>query len=214
MKDLRKETGVKADVKEKIIVKSLELFKEHGIKSIKMDDIANSLRMSKRTLYEIFTDKGELLEECVLYHQNTYRKAAEEIVANSGNVLEVILKCYQLSLEGYQKINKSFFDDIKKYPKAYRLLKNNKEKDNNEVIDFLKQGVEQGVFRNDINFAIMHTLLSEQMRLLTETDICNSYEFSEVLESIIVIMLRGISTKRGAAELEEFITEHNQKKQQ
>lgn len=177
-----------------------------------MDDIANALKISKRTLYEIFADKETLLTECLLHHKKVSEEAVKKILDSSSNVLEVILNCYQGSIEVYHKVNKAFFEDIQKYPKAYQQMRAEKEKDSERTIDFLKQGVTQGIFRDDINFAILHILIREQMRLLMDTDLCQRYDFLEVYESIIFIYLRGISTEKGAMVLEEFIKEYRKKK--
>lgn len=208
-----KGTNEKREVRKRIILKSLQLFTTHGIKSIRMDDIANELRMSKRTLYEIFVDKETLLFECLLYHKNVMDIEAKELVEKSKNVLEVILKCYQRSVEAYHKVNKSFFEDIKKYPKAYEEFRHGRERDNRETVKFFKQGVDQGLFRDDINFAILQALVREQMNLLVNTDVFSQeYDFLEVYESIMFVYLRGISTPKGAMELDAFIKEFREKK--
>lgn len=212
MKDGLRDLSSRTDLKERIILEALEAFRIHGIKAITMDDIANSLKMSKRTLYEVFKDKETLLKESILYHQVHGRKALKELVENSNNVLEVILKCYQGSVEAYHRVNKRFFEDIKKYPTVYELVQSGREQDNQVAINFLKKGVAQGIFRDDINFDILQTLVREQIKLLMNTHICDSYPFLEVYESIMFIYLRGISTEKGMKELEEFIIEYRKNK--
>lgn len=69
MKENDKGTTGRVEVKDRIIRQALKSFADHGIKSVRMDDIANSLKISKRTLYEIFADKETLLTECLLYHK-------------------------------------------------------------------------------------------------------------------------------------------------
>ncbi|WP_203558538.1 TetR/AcrR family transcriptional regulator [Bacteroides sp. 519] len=211
MVDKAKETDLKVDLRERIILTSLDAFRKNGIKSITMDDIAALLKISKRTLYEIFQDKETLLKECILYHQQYVQKALTQLVNESSDVLEVILKCYQGSIEMYNKVNKSFFEDIKKYPKVHEMIKKNKEKDNKVVIDFLKKGVDQGLFRKDINFEIIHFLLREQMDLLAVKAL-NEFPFLEVYESIMLTYLRGISTEKGIRELDEFMEEFRKKR--
>ncbi|WP_203558663.1 TetR/AcrR family transcriptional regulator [Bacteroides sp. 51] len=208
VKDSAKEVPYREDLKEKVIIEAMEAFKRHGIKSIRMDDIANLLRMSKRTLYEIFEDKETLLKECILYHQQQNQRGLEEIVRESKNVLEVILKCYKGSIEMYHRTNKKFFEEIKKYPKVYDMIMNSREKDNTVVINFLKRGVDQGIFRADINFAIIHALLREQMDLLMTSNVSKQFSFLEVYEAIIFTYLRGIATQKGAEELDDFIKEY------
>ena len=210
-----KENSTRDELKERIIKSALEAFRVNGIKSITMDDIAALLKISKRTLYEIFVDKETLLKECILYQHRYTQSALEELVAKSSNVLEVILICYKVSIETYPNTNYLFFEEIKKYPRVYELIKQFKRKNNQVVIDFLKSGVDQGIFRDDINFAIIHMLLREQMDLLiTSKVISQDFSFLEVYEAIIFTYLRGISTPMGAEKLEEFIKEYRKEKYQ
>lgn len=199
------------ELRERIIETAVEAFTIHGIKSIMMDDIANSLGISKRTLYEVFSDKETLLEECILRGQKEADEFVKEVLATAENVLEVLLKCYLRSIEKFHATNKKFFEDIKKYPKAYELLRSRSDQDSEETIQFFKDGVKQGIFRADVNFAIVNLLVREQIDLLMNTDICKRYSFLEVYESIMFTYLRGISTEKGAQELEAFIQEYRKK---
>ncbi|MDL2247804.1 TetR/AcrR family transcriptional regulator [Bacteroides sp. OttesenSCG-928-J23] len=212
MKENERETSNRIMVRERIMRQALDSFAVHGIKSVRMDDIANALKISKRTLYELFVDKETLLTECLLYHKKKSDAVLKEIVAKSTNVLEVILICYQESIEMYHKMNKAFFEDIKKYPRAHMQLRAEKEKDQEQSINFFKQGVAQGIFRDDINFSIMQLMLREQMKMLMETDVWKQHHILEVYETMVFVYLRGISTQKGAMELEEFIKGYREKK--
>ena len=173
-----------------------------------MDDIATSLGISKRTLYEVFSDKETLLEECILKGQKEGDEFLKNVLATSGNVLEVLLKCYQRSIEQFHATNKKFFEDIKKYPKVYNMMKERSESDSEKTMSFFMLGVEQGIFRSDVNFAIVNLLVREQFDVLLNTDVCNEYSFIEVYESIMFTYIRGISTEKGAKVLEDFISEY------
>ena len=133
------------------------------------------------------------------------------MLATSGNVLKVLLKCYQRSIEKFHATNKKFFEDIKKYPKAYALITSRHNRDTEKAVDFLKEGVKQGIFRDDVNFAIVDLLVRQQIDLMMNTDICKKYSFLEVYETIMFTFLRGISTEKGAHELEVFIREYRKK---
>lgn len=203
-----RENSQRVELRDKIIETATESFTTKGIKSITMDDIAASLGISKRTLYEVFRDKESLLAECILKDQQELNAFLAEVNANSKNVLEVILICYQRSIERFHRTNKLFFEDIKKYPKVYNLMKNFRDKDSDSTIEFFKTGVQQGIFRDDVNFAIVNLLVREQLDLLMNTDICSEYSFLEVYESIMFTYIRGISTEKGAKVLEDFIQEY------
>lgn len=211
MSEYTKHLVPRPELRERIIDTAVEAFSAHGFKSITMDDIATSLGISKRTLYEVFSDKETLLEECILKGQKEGDEFLKNVLATSGNVLEVLLKCYQRSIEQFHATNKKFFEDIKKYPKAYALMTNRHNQDSEEMVNFFKEGVKQGIFRDDVNFAIINLLVREQIDVLMNTDICKEYSFLEVYESIMFTFLRGISTEQGAHELEAFIREYRKK---
>lgn len=203
-----KHSTSRVELRERIILAAVELFTTNGIKSITMDEIAASLGISKRTLYEVFPDKETLLEECILKSQKDGDIFVKGVIETSGNVLEVLLRCYQWSIERFHATNKKFFEDIKKYPKAYQLMKNNRNWSSEDTVNFFKEGVKQGIFRDDVNFAIINLLVRDQLDLLMNSDICNEYSFLEVYESIMFTFLRGISTEKGARVLEDFICEY------
>lgn len=203
-----KHSTSRVELRERIILAAVELFTTNGIKSITMDEIAASLGISKRTLYEVFPDKETLLEECILKSQKDGDIFVKGAIETSSNVLEVLLRCYQWSIERFHATNKKFFEDIKKYPKAYQLMKNNRNRSSEDTVNFFKEGVKQGIFRDDVNFAIINLLVRDQLDLLMNSDICNEYSFLEVYESIMFTFLRGISTEKGVRVLEDFICEY------
>ena len=206
-----KHTASRLQLKDKIIGTAVGLFEQRGIKRVTMDDIASSLGISKRTLYEVFADKETLLVECVRRGQEETDCYLKQVRDNSDNVLEVLLKGYQRSIEKFHATNKKFFEDIKRYPRAYSLIKNGNNQSVDDIINFFSKGVEQGYFRDDVNFGIVRLLVREQLNVLMETDLCDKYSFLEVYESIIFISLRGISTEKGARALEAFIREYRKK---
>lgn len=205
-----RDASQKAELRERIIKTATGAFTTKGIKSITMDDIAASLGISKRTLYEIFADKESLLKECILKVQVDRDIYLQEIYEQSANVLEVILAVFQKSIEVFHQTNKRFFEDIKKYPKIYEMMKANRDSDSERTMSFFKAGVEQGIFRSDINFEIVNLLVREQFDVLMNTDVCNEYPFIEVYESIMFTYIRGISTEKGARVLEDFISEYRE----
>lgn len=201
----------KDEVREKVIVISGELFRKNGIKSITMDDVAAKLGMSKRTLYEMFKDKETLLRECILRQQRLMSEYVNELMSASMNVIEVMLSCYQRSVENFRDTNYRFFEDIKKYPGLSDLLHKTRELESDEAMAYFRLGVEQGLFRNDVNFVIMNFLLHEQINILIHTDICDQFSFMEVYEVIMLTYIRGLCTDKGLRLLDDYIREYRKK---
>lgn len=91
-----KENSQRGELRDRIIETASEAFTAHGIKSITMDDIAASLSISKRTLYEVFQDKESLLTECILKRQEEMNTFLAETLANS----KMFLKLYLYAISG------------------------------------------------------------------------------------------------------------------
>lgn len=213
MNEQANNSASRSRLKERIVNVTMEAFMKHGIKSITMDDIAASLGISKRTLYEVFPDKESLLEVCIQRGHEEFDDFVRGVLSTTSNVMEVVLRIFQWNIRKFHATNKRFFEDIKKYPKACQLMIGRRNRDSEEVVRFLEEGARQGLFRDDINFAITEYLMYNQLNLLMDSDTCNKYSFIEVYESIIFTFLRGISTEKGNRVLEEFITEYRRKQE-
>ena len=198
----------RTELKQRVIQVALNEFLVQGIKAVRMDDLASQIGISKRTLYEMFKDKEELLMDCLLYSNQREKERVNDIRSKSKNVLEVILGVFLYSIEMLHETNKLFFEDIKKYPAAYKLVQEVRNSDSKEKMAFFRQGVEQGIFRSDINFPIVDELVKQQFNLLVNTDFFSHHPFLDVYESIMFTYLRGISTVEGVSMLEMFIKEY------
>lgn len=201
-------SGSRQELKKKIIETAGKLFASQGIRSITMDDIATTFGISKRTLYEVFTDKETLLIECIRHDVAEEEEYMRRQLSANNSVMEILLKRYQRSIERFHSTNKKFFEDIQKYPRAYEQLKNGNNRTTEEALNFFREGVRQGYLRDDINFVIAGQLVRAQIDVLMESDLCKTFSFLDVYDSIMLTFLRGISTPKGAAELEDFIRTH------
>ncbi len=194
--------------KNRVIKCASAMFHMRGIKDVKMDEIAASLSMSKRTIYELFKDKETLLLECMEYHHIQKRKEAEDIVKNSSNVLEVILLVYAYSLKKLHSTNLKFFQDIKQYPKAAAVIDRRNHEDLNASVSFFRQGIDQGIFRSDINFEIFTEILHQQIDSLLHEGVDNRFSFFDVYEFVMFTFFRGVSTRKGQDIIEDFISKY------
>ena len=208
MNEHARHTAGRQELKERIITLASELFTRQGIRSVTMDEIAAAFGISKRTLYEVFSDKETLLLECIRHGVAQEEAYIREHLSSTDNVMEVLLKRYQRSIEHFHATNKKFFEDIQKYPRAYEYLRRGNKRTTEDAVNFFKEGVRQGYFRNDVNFAIINELVRAQMDILMESDICKTFPFLDVYESIMFTFLRGVSTPKGITELEEFIQQY------
>lgn len=207
-----KETSGHFDnIKKKVIECASEMFESRGIKDVKMDEIASSLTMSKRTIYELFGDKESLLVECMKYHQEQKIEEVERIVTNASNVLEVLLLVYARSLKDLHRTNLKFFADVRQYPKAVEYIDERNREEFSSAVSFFRQGIVQGIFRSDINFEIFVVILHNQIHSLLHEGVGEKFSFFDVYEFVMFTFLRGISTPKGQDIIEDFILNFKKK---
>ena len=97
--DQYKNNSLRNSLRERVVETAFDAFVSQGIKCVTMDEIANILGISKRTLYEVFADKETLLVDCILKFKKEADTYAKTIYDESTDVLEVLLKCYLYSIE-------------------------------------------------------------------------------------------------------------------
>ncbi len=206
-----KETNTKPELYERIIKTAIDAFITEGIKPVKMDDIANHLSISKRTLYETFKDKEELLFECVKRRQQATKEYMSYVYKKSNNILEVILEFCIRSLEDLRKVNYRFFEDIRKYPNVMAHMK--KERDNNQqdAVRFFQEGIKQGLFKEDVNMNILIQLMNSLSDLIMKEDLGRIYPLDEIFKTLIFVFIRGISTEKGKEIFDRIITKYENK---
>lgn len=193
----------KVMIRAQVINAAAVSFMQKGIRNVRMDDIASALSISKRTLYELFSDKEELLIEVVKIHRDEVRAYMNKVASEAENVLQVILGFYELTVEDFQHTNRCFFEDIKKYPKVLKFLDDSRTESIDSAMKFYQKGVEQGIFRNDVNYRIVQEMINGQMDAMMNS--LPSYPLEEIFETLIFMHLRGISTEKGLKIVNDFL---------
>ena len=197
------------ELKERIIEEASQLFFQKGIKSITMSDIASHLGISKRTLYEVFKDKEELLEVCIERSSKEAEEKMKNLINESENVIDAMMRIYAKHLNDRQKINKSLVHDLRKYhPRLYKKIECKQKEETNTFIPLFEKGVEQGLLRSDLNFEILIWLLKAQFKMVIDSDFIptNKYSPEEFVSAIILNFIRGIATPKGHEIIDEMVT--------
>ena len=191
----------------RVIEMASQMFFEQGIRKVRMDDVAAALTMSKRTLYEMFADKEELLLECMKVNQEKKREYVAQLAATANNVLEIVFCLYQYGMEEMKDVHPSMYRDIKKYPKVCEYLNQRRALSDKNSKEFYEVGVRQGLFRADINFDIFQFLVQLSMSgFLTNDLLMDRWTLTEVLDTVVRVNMRGICTEKGQRMLDEFLS--------
>ncbi len=200
----------RSELRARIVKVASDLYLRQGIKRVTMDDVAHALRISKRTLYEVFREKEELVIDCVKLQRQEFQKQVDEFHSQGSNVLESTLKIIHFAMRQYAETSKLFFDDVNIYPQVKELMLKDRENKREASLAYFKLGVEQGLFLPDLDYDIIATLNDYQTRMLMENTSFKGHSITLVAETILLTFLRGIVTDKGRQILDNFYQEHHQ----
>lgn len=194
------------------------MFFNQGLKSVRMDDIATDLGVSKRTLYEMFGDKKALLEECVNYHFRGKHASMQERTKDANNVMEEIF--IMLSNMKRDEREAAFVDNLKKfYPDIYNEHMSMAHRYSYEKLgEMFDRGMSQGLFLPDMNKELALMTLVYTMAALFEKKhyfpVLDKTPPQEAFEYVLVNYFRGISTQKGIELIDELVIQYRQNRGQ
>lgn len=196
-------------MKEDIVKRALADFMKYGFKTFTMDDLANVLGMSKKTLYEYFPSKNDLVEACLDYALEISCKNAENFVQGEGSVIENVYYNPKKVQEIFNiNSDRPIWELQKYYPKTYKRMESEFAKTDALFVDkLLEKGWEEGLFRKDINVAFYKIFYTYVQRLRSVTDVFPEKEFSfwETIYTILEYFFRIIVNEKGLKELERVL---------
>lgn len=206
MQEIKNSTAYKIAMKEKVLDMAIFMFTNQGIKAVKMDDIACALQISKRTLYELYANKEDLLLEGLKKHMKLRAEELREMAMKQCNVMDIILNVFCRKVEEYQKTNPLFYDDIVRYPKVLEHFEKERLKNQSQMENFMTRGMDEGYFRKDVNYNLISIMFDKLHKIIMTNRLYVTYSMEEILKGIIFVFLRGVCTEKGIKVMDEFLT--------
>lgn len=198
--------------REKVVAHVAEVIKTLGVKSVRMDDVAQSLGMSKRTLYEMFGDKDDLLFESIKLISEQRPREILSTIGPCENSLEFLFKCSRAMLEGgaVPSIEKRMALNLKKfYPNiAEKVFHYHSEVSINGLKGTLKQASDEGYIEPNIDIELMIRLFfSVVSSAVYENSMVIPPEVSreEAYGALVVNFFRGIATHKGIDVIDAYL---------
>lgn len=180
-----------------------------------MDMLATQMGISKRTIYEVFRDKDELLQGVLKWMTVRQREIMTKILSESENVIEAIFKMLDLMWDHFQNMSPAFHMDMRRYHQdIMKKLSEMNEfpyyRNNSEII---KKGIEEGIFRKDIDVEIINKCLFEVLKISNDQQLFPPDYFlrKDVIRNFYINYLRGISTRKGLDLINFYEKKLNQK---
>ncbi len=197
------------EIRQRIIEEANRQFFRFGIRNVTMDEIAVNLGISKRTVYETFKDKNDLVKNCIEVITENHAQKVEHVISESENVIEAIFVFMREGIKMMNEINPVFFKDIEKlYPKTWKILETESVEKRCELSgNLIRNGIGDGFFRSDLNIGIVSKLFHAQTNLLIDEEIFprDKYNYSEVFENMVINFVRGISTEKGIKVIDQIL---------
>ena len=152
---------------EELLESITDILLRNGLKATTMDSIAASLQMSKRTLYEIFDNKSQMVSEALKSMHNQLCMKYKATLENSANIMEAILTGFLHHRDLMSKVNVDFFKDMdSQFADARTNTNESKNLFLESLVTLMHKGVEEGYFRDDINYMVQCKMMIIQMESL------------------------------------------------
>jgi len=186
---------------EQLYLEASVLFKTYGIKSMTMDDIARSLKISKKTLYKYVNDKNDLVCKSMKLDLEKSECAFTDVCDQDVDPIEELFNIGAFAAEHLKSLHPSVMYDIQKYhPEAWRYFEEHKDTHiYKSVLDNMERGKEKGVFRKELNSIIIAKLYVARFDVIFNPEIFSpiEYSFAKVHKEMMDYHLHGILTQKG-----------------
>ena len=197
------------DQKERIIEQAMHMFVSQGIKSVRMDDIAQQLGVSKRTLYELFGDKEGLLYLAMDRYFEKKRIERAAVCAHARNVLEAMFMVLGGVMDNAEVIQRLLNNLRKFYPAVHdKMTREGTAKSRRDLQEMLEKGIADGLFVDTINLDLAISVLYYTASAITvrkDLILPAGMTEREAFVQIISNFFRGISTTKGLLLVDDYL---------
>jgi AcrR family transcriptional regulator len=191
------------------------LFMQYGLKSVSMDDIANKMGISKKTIYQFYADKEALVAEVVKQITSENQFQCDNDIINSENAIhEIILAMEQMS-KLFETMNPSILFDLHKYyPQAFKLFHTHK---NDYVYGKIKEniirGIKEGLYREDLNVEIVSRYRVESIVIAFNPEFQSSVKSSlvSIAQELSTFFLYGVVNEKGYKLINKYSKNRSKK---
>lgn len=205
-------TDLTSEQYDRLVHAIFPILAEKGPSHTTMDLLARRLSMSKRTLYEIFGSKDDMIKQIMEHLHKEYHRQVEEITRNCDNVMETMANVLIYHQKTMSKLSARFFRDMDdRYSHLRGDYESNSRKWSGYMENAIRLGIRQGVFRSDSNYPVIIPLFRVQMESLKRMEefFPPGITLDEAYNAIALGLLRSIATPDGMRVLDELTEKFN-----
>ncbi len=188
-------------MKDKILEGAHSLFIQYGVRSVSMDDVARALSMSKKTLYQHFSNKDDLVTEAVRLHMEREAKEFDDIHEEADNAIAELFLISRCMREHVLNLNPSLLYDLQKYhANAWELFQQfKKEYLMGQISRNLDRGIQEGFYRKEINAKVLAMYRVESVQLIFNDQLFPrpEFDFADVQMQVFDHFVHGLLSDLG-----------------
>ncbi len=196
------------DQQQRITEKAHEMFMRFGIRSVSMDEIASQLGISKKTIYQFFTDKDALVDAVIDIELQGSEKECYDYREQSENPVHERCVATHMVLEMLKVMNPTLLFDLQKYhPSAFKKINDHKNKFLYKVIrENLDKGVEEGYYRPEIDIDIITRFRIAAIFLTFNPELLppGKHSAAEIVKETTMNFLHGLVTPKGLKLIQKY----------
>jgi AcrR family transcriptional regulator len=196
------------ETQNRIVTKTHELFMLYGIRSVSMDEIANHLGMSKKTIYQYFKDKDSLVEGVINIEIEMHQDEFSKYASISENAIHEIFLTLDTVQEMLKHMNPSVMFDLQKYhTTAFEKFRTHKNTFFYDIIKAnIERGKQEGLFRADIDVDVLTRYRLANMFLMFDFEHFPSNKFTpiQIISETTDNFLHGMATQQGLLIIEQY----------
>ncbi len=195
-------------MKEKIIEGAEVLFMRYGVRSVSMDDVAREVSISKKTIYQHFDHKDDLVTETAKSHLEREMRETTEVITHAKDALDELFLLSKCMRENISRINPSLLYDLQKYHPAawgvYKDFKNNFIR--GSVRDNMIRGKKEKYYRQEIDENILSIIRVEQVQLILDERIFpkSDYDLVDIQMQVYDHFIHGLLSEKGKKTYQEY----------
>ena len=209
MQNITELTEYKKELRGKLLTTAMEEFASRGIKAVKMDDIAAKLGISKRTMYEIYSTKEDILLEGILKHdENEERQFAEYMAKEPHTTMDIMIAFFCMQMKAASSVCPQFYSDLNKYQNVLKAIAKKHSERDMRALEFFKKGVEEGYFRSDFDYTLLFTIVRQSMQYIMDSQLYKQYGTQHLFRNMIMLFIRGFATQKGIQEFDKALEEY------
>jgi len=189
------------DTKNRIIETATELYSKFGLKSVSIDDIANNMGMSKKTIYQYFVDKNELINIATQRYLALEKEALKQFEDQAKNAVHFFIKSNNYFTRNVRDTSSVNIIELKRsHAQAWEIVEHFRNDVLKQAISAnLQKGIEQELFRSGLDIEIMSRLRIQEISSLFDDNVFSKRSFDTAIVSnkILEYFIHGISTDVG-----------------